>query len=185
MRKEVKFWTNSLDFGLITGVVSVALSAILFMTENEQNPLRWAGIIITVSGMVLGTLNLRNKGMGGFMSYGRALGSCYVITLVASVLGSLFFIVYINYVDTGWVDKQIFIAEENMRAENNMSDAQIEIAMGYAKKFMQPAIMTIMGFLAYAIGGLIISLITAAFLFKNNPNPFGDANNTAPLDQVK
>ena len=183
MRKEVKFWTNSLDFGLITGVVLVAYSAVLFMTEQNAGALAYISYAFLIGGMVIGTLNLRNKGMGGYISYGRALGSCYVISLIAAVLSIAFFCIYISYIDEGILDKMIMQAEENMRAKNNMSDEQIEIAMGYTKKFMQPAWMAVFGFLAYAFFGIILSLITAAFLFKNNPNPFGDANNTAPIDQ--
>jgi hypothetical protein len=131
--------------------------------------------------MAWGTINYRNKGLNGFMSYGKAFGSCYLILLFASILLSVFMYVYIGFIDQHVMDKAMVQAEENMR-QKGMDDGQIAMGMKYAKMFMTPVAIGIITFIVYQLLGTILALLTAIFLRKDNPSPFDGVSGTDTLD---
>jgi hypothetical protein len=59
--------------------------------------------------------------------------------------------------------------EENM-VKKGMSDEQIELALKYSAKFMQPLWMAIMSIVMYTFWGTIISLIVGIFTKKEDPS---------------
>src|ERR1051326_8828210 len=179
--KKNSLGANSLEFGVITAFSLIAFTAILMVAGLNQSPLAYLGYVLLIGGMVLGTLRFRKRAMGGYLTYGKAFGSCYLIMLFASVLLSIFLYVYIKFIDPNLMDNAMMQAEENMR-QKGMSDEQMEMGMKYVRMFMTPGAIAIMTIIFYQIFGSILGLIVAAFLSKANPNPLNiqDGTNTPP-----
>jgi len=60
-------------------------------------------------------------------------------------------------------------AEDKMFESNpELTDEQIDMAMGMTKKFMNPGMMAGMAFLAYTFFGLIFSLLASIFIKKED-----------------
>jgi len=79
---------NSLNYGLITGGVMIVFNLILFISNLYMNQsLGYIGYLFMLGGMVWGTLEYRKKLQNGFMTYGEAFSSCFLIGLFAGILG--------------------------------------------------------------------------------------------------
>jgi hypothetical protein len=168
--KKITFFSNSFSFGILTAVALIIFSVLLMALDLNQSPVAWFAYAIMVAFLAWGTVNYRNKAKGGYISYGKAYGSCMYILLFASIILSIFMFVYLGYIDTAIMEKAMLKAEEDMIAQG-LPDEQIEIGMKYARMFSTPTMISIFVFLGYMIFGAILSLIIAAFIKKDNPNP--------------
>lgn len=180
MEKKTTLGSNALIYGLATGVVLIIFSMILNMLEMRESPLGYVGILILGAGMWYGTIQLREKGLGGFISYGKAWQSGTVISIIVAVIMGIFTYIYLGYIDPGSMEKELIKAEEQMMQNPEMTEEQIQIAMEWTRKFMAPPVIAIMAVIGYIIFGMLVALITAAMVKKDNSNVFGE-----PLDQSK
>ena len=83
------------------------------------------------------------------------------------ILVAFYTYVFFNFIDAEMLEEMILRAEDQMY-DQGMPDDQVEIAMGYTRKFMLPGPMAAMVVLSYTIVGFIISLITSAILKKED-----------------
>ena len=89
-------------YGLLTGLVSVIFSFILFVTHTDQSPVRWLGLIILVGGMVLAH-NAYKQANGSFMNYSEGLGIGAFMSLISGTLSTAFSYVYMKFVDPDYM----------------------------------------------------------------------------------
>jgi len=181
MEKKTSLFANSAMYGLMTGVVLVLFSVVMNLLDLKDSALSWLGFFLMGAGMWYGTVQWRDKGLGGFISFGKAWKSGFAISFFAALIISIFTFVYMGYIDKSIMDAEIVKAEQKM-VDDGMSEEQISIAMGYAKMFMTPGAIAIMAIVMYSILGLLIALITAAITKKDDPNIFNNPTET-PLDQ--
>jgi len=123
--------------------------------------------IILIIGIIFGTKNYRDKYCGGFLSYGRCLGSGAIISIIVGVIMAVFTYLFYQYFDPSELQKIIEAAEQNM-LDKGMTDEQIDQAMAFSRKFMSPAGMSVSLIFGLAFWGTIFSLIIAIFLKKND-----------------
>jgi Protein of unknown function (DUF4199) len=159
----------ALKWGLISGLVSILFALVLYNTDLWKSS--WvtgtSGIAITA---VIITLAMREfKSLNnGFMSYGEGLGLGSILSVVSGVIGSIFNLVYMKFIDTTFIGKQLDFTEEKL-IEQGMSDEQIEIALETTKKFTDSGFSFIFGVFGALFVGFLLSLIIAAILKKNKP----------------
>ncbi|HBY68418.1 MAG TPA: DUF4199 domain-containing protein, partial [Flavobacteriaceae bacterium] len=109
------------------------------------------------------------SGSGGFMTLGDAIKTGLLISLVAGIIGSIFTYLFITVIEPEFIPQMLDITREKMVEQNpNMTEEQMEMAMGMTEKFMSPWIMFAMGLIASLFFGFIISLI-AGLVMKQNP----------------
>lgn len=162
---------TTLTWGLITGFAGVVYSLILYFAGLSLNkPAGYAGMIITIAGIYLGIKAFRDQSLGGYISYGRALGTGVLISLFASIIGTIFMIILYTYIDPELITRSLQESQDKM-AERGMAEDQIEAAMEMSKKLFVPMV-GIMGILMGVFLGFIISLIVSIFVKKE-----GDAFN--------
>jgi len=167
---------NSLTYGLLTAIVVSLYSILLMSMDVQSKSFGYISYLFIIIGMVYGSKNYREKTLGGYMTYGDALKSCTYIAVFIAAVSGIFIYIYTN-IDNSFIEKAIVKAQEEMEAKN-MEDEQIEIAIGYTRKFMQPFWMGVITFISYSFLGFVLGLIVAAFVKKENPNPFQDINPT-------
>ncbi len=126
-------------------------------------------VIIMIGGIVLATRTYRDQEQGGYISYGRALGTGTLTVLFASVITAFFTLALFTVIDPGLMDRMMTMREMAMY-ESGLSDDQIDMAMNMAERFASPAILSLSGFAGSVFIGFIFSLITSIFL-KKEGNP--------------
>jgi uncharacterized ion transporter superfamily protein YfcC len=155
-----------LKFGLILGVVSVAITLVRFVIGNNPMESNWMNnvisLILVVTAVVLAHKSFKETG-DGFMSYGQGLGIAMVTVIVSTIVSGLFLYVYLNYVDTAAWDSIWEKAEEDMQAQGQSEEA-IEMGLGWGKK-----LFWVIFPVAACFWGLLIGLIVSIFTQKKSP----------------
>ena len=162
--------SNGLYFGLITGAGLIVFSLIMFLLDLYLNrAVSSIAYVVLVAGMIWGTLDYRKKHSNGFLTYGKAFGSCFWIGLFGGIVSSIYFFIFIHFIHPGFINELLDQMRASMLEANpNMSDEQIEQAVEMSSKFMSPVMMTLWGFVTYAVISAVLGLILAIFLKKED-----------------
>ena len=170
--KPRSLFNNSLIYGLLTGAVSIVFSILTYILDVPfKSPLMYFSLVILLAGIIYGTFQYRNGYLGGYISFGKAFLSGFIIVLAATVLSSLYSFVFLTFIDPGYLEKiiqQTLEQTEAKMADKGVSADQMEPALAMTRKFMSPIIMMIFGILTSAFFGAILSLIAAPFLKKED-----------------
>ena len=170
--KPRSLFNNSLIYGLLTGAVSIVFSILTYILDVPfKSPVMYFSFVILLTGIIYGTFQYRNSYFGGYISFGKAFLSGFIIVLTATVLSSLYSYIFLTFIDPGYLEKiiqQTLEQTEAKMADKGVSADQMEPALAMTRKFMSPIIMMIFGILTSAFFGAILSLIAAAFLKKED-----------------
>ena len=171
MENKVSIWKNSVNYGLIAGVLMIAFSLILWLLGMMENKvLGYINYLILAFIMFLAATNWRDKFNGGWMSYGEAFKTGFYVTLIAAVLLIIYNYVFFNFIDPEFLAGQLLKAEDAiLEANPNISDADLDNAMELSAKFTSPGMIAIFGLIFTLIFGTILSAIVAIFSKKVNP----------------
>lgn len=168
MQEQVSTTRVALKFGIITAVAVIVYSTLINLTGMTQNrALTSLAFVILIAGIVLAMKEYRVQN-NTFMSYGQGLGIGSLISAIVGLLGSMFSMFYLEFIDNTIIQQSMDKAREDMESRG-MDDSQIDQAMAMTEKFMTPGFMFAMGVLSYVIIGFIISLIIAAIMRKDKP----------------
>ena len=152
-------------FGLITGVVSIALTVIMILlgfNPFNQDWKGWIGTVITIGIVVFAHKEFKDKG-NGYMSYGQGLGIAFVTVFVSIICSAIFSYIYTSFVDTTLLEQVWQKTAEDMEAKGQSPEA-IEMAISWTKKLFWPFFILGGAFIA-----LIIGLLVSIFTKKSNP----------------
>lgn len=169
----------TLTFGLISGAVLVAvmLITISFMDDMiDYGVGEWLGyisMIAALSTIFIGIKNYRDKEMGGSIGFGKAFQVGLFITLVASVIYVAGWVTYMNTSDTDFMESYTNNMVEELQKSGEPQeeiDAKISEMNNFAEMYKNPFVQIAFTFLEIFPIGLLISLI-AAVLLKKNESP--------------
>ena len=159
---------QSLIYGGILGLVVIVVSVIAYMLGFVDNKnIQWINYAVQIAISFLGLKNYRDQHLRGYISYGNSLGTGFLIGMIGGVIGTAYFLVFINYIDTEFVARIIEKSQEQMAAKG-ISDDQIEMAIKYQQKFMSTPWMAVFAIFANALFSFIFSAIISIFVKKNN-----------------
>lgn len=164
---------QAFGYGLILGIVLILFSLVMFLLDiDRESPIMYVSYLLMVIVLFLVLVNFRDKHRGGFASYGTVFGAGFKTVLFASILTSLFTYVFVTVIDPGILNEIVMNAEEEMLNNPDMTDEQIDQALGFTEKFVaNPVAMTIWSFMANLIVGTIFSLIIAIFVKREGTSP--------------
>lgn len=162
-----------IKYGLVMAVISIAYFVILNTAgvDMTQGIGRWGSLVFYAGIIFLAQKNFKDQG-DSFMSYGQGMGISFWISLISSVIGSIFTYFYVKFIDTGYIQQMMDKQREQMEAGGNLSEDQIDNAMSMTAKFMTPEMILIFGIIGGIIMILIVGLIVTIFTQKKNPEPF-------------
>lgn len=168
MEENQSVFKTSLNAGLLFGLIIVAYSLLLFVTDLAitSQGLSWISYIILAVGIYYAHTQFKNKG-DGFMSYGQGLGIGTLTSLFAGILTGIFTVIYTTVIDSGYQQRAMEQARR-MLEERGMPDEQIDSALQMSQTFTNPILMMVMSILFMTFLGFIISLIIAAITKKND-----------------
>jgi len=156
----------AINYGLLTALGMVVYGIILYLVGMDKNPvLPYVSYIILLAGIYLGSVNYRDKHLGGFITYGKAVTVGFFIALVVAVIMAVWTYIFIKFIDSGAMAEAMILAEERM-AEQGMSEAEIEQGLIMAEKFQSPGVVAALVLFGNALAGFILALITSAFVKK-------------------
>ena len=174
---------TAMRWGGILGVVGILTSGITYMVggfaaENQSSPftklIQYGMYALIILVLVLAMQQHRDKELGGYMKYSRGLGLGTLIGVFYGIIAALTtFVIFQFMMPADYAEKALEIAREQMLERNpNMSDDQVEMGIGIARKIMNPPVMA----LAILFGSIglcfFFSLIISAFVKKNDPAEF-------------
>jgi hypothetical protein len=170
--KPRTLFNNSLIYGLLTAVVSIVFSILTYILDVPfKSPVMYFSLVILLAGIFYGTFQYRNVYLGGYISFGKAFLSGFIIVLTAAILSSLYSYIFLTFIDPSYLEKiiqQTLEQTEAKMAEKGVTADQMEPALAMTRKFMSPVMMLVMGILSSAFFGAILSLISAAIIKKED-----------------
>jgi hypothetical protein len=173
MEEKRSIWKETLNYGIILGLISVGLSVLTYMFDlTFKTWLMWPMMLISVLVLFFLLRSYRDHYNNGYISYGKSVGAGVIINLYAAIIAAIFVYVLYAFIDPGLVDKSLAVAEERL-VGRGVPDAAIEKAMEVQAKMMKPWFTAMMSIINGVFMGLILSLIVSLFVMKKG-NPLLD-----------
>ncbi|MEQ9229878.1 MAG: DUF4199 domain-containing protein [Cyclobacteriaceae bacterium] len=166
--KTVSSGKISVNYGLVAALGAIAFTMVVDiagMMGNQAIQYLWYVILIVI--VVLAHREFKNKG-DGYMNYGQGLGIAVLISLISSVISSIFFYFYITAINKNFIANMLRIQKEKL-VEGGMYGAELDKTMEATESFMSPVIMTLFGLIGGFVISVIVCLIVTAITQKKRP----------------
>ena len=166
--------------GVIAGIISVSWGVVCeallsdSLSLNTRMIFGYATMILAFSLIFVGIKNYRDTHNNGQITFGKALGIGLLITLIASTVYVVIWMIDFSYFIPDFGEKYQAQAIAEMKA-SGVSAAEIqkqsaEMATMMAKYKASPTFRAMFTYLEIAPVGIVISLI-AALILKKKPEP--------------
>ncbi len=166
-KKNTSVFYNALIWGLIIGFAGIIYAVILYMLDQNLNQnLSYAGILISLILLILGTRSFRDAVRDGVLPFGPAFSFGLVAMIISSVIGIIYAYLLWTVIDPDILDRMREIQMEKIM-DRGVPEEAIDQVMKTTAKFMKPGIMAIMGFISSVFFGAILAIIVAA-IFKRD-----------------
>jgi Protein of unknown function (DUF4199) len=179
METNVNVWKANLINGLILGLIGIVYTLVIYfldLTFNRVQGFIW--LLLQIGTLFLLVKSYRDSYRYGMITFGQALGAGMVICLYYAIIAAIFTYLLYTVIDSNLMDKQLAFTE-NLLQKRGIPEEAIEMSMKFQKKILKPEIMAPISIFGSMFGGLIMSLIVAAFVRKEG-NPLVDAPVTEP-----
>ncbi len=163
----------AMTYGAMCGLASSIIYLIFYFggaAVDNKWP-QWIGYAVMITTIVMGVKSYRDQDSGGFINYGRSLGTGVLIGMFGGIITGLFTVLMFTVIDPGMAEKIINKAQEDMIAKGTMSEDQISMAMSMTRKFMNPGMLFAFSIVGSVFIAFIFSLITSIFTRKEQ-TPF-------------
>lgn len=182
MNPTQTLWRNSMNYGLIAGLILIVYALILYFLDMMfYKPFlvgQLPGIIVLLVFMMIGTKALRDQFMHGSITYGKAFLSAFLIGLIAMVLALIFSDILTYVIDPGLKEKALQFQAEKMLSSGKLTQEQIDTMLERQKEMSGKVWVIAIGqffiLLTDTVIAAVIALITAA-IQKKEGDPFADA----------
>jgi len=169
MEEKVKapFFKPALIYGAILGGTGVLFGLILyFLDMSLERWVQWATLAITLAVMIYCLVAYRNEYLGGFGSYGQILKMAIAISIVSAVIGAIYQYLLFGVLDPDLMDKVRIVVEERIMNNPRIPESFYDQAMERAEKSLTIKRMVMNALIVGAIFNIILGLIIAAFVKK-------------------
>ena len=160
--------------GLMLGGVLILISVITYiigLDPIENSWIGWMSYAVMAVAFFYFQKEYRDNQNDGFLSLGEAVKLGVTIAVIAGTLAALYNVIFILYIEPGFVDKMLLKVEEQMlEASPDMAQSQVDMALGMTRKMMSPYISVPLAIVTNALSGLILSLATGLINKKDNPS---------------
>ncbi len=168
------FVTSSAKAGLIIGGISVLFSMLTYLTGVNVFNFAFLGInfLVSLALMILPVIwfgrQYRDKFKGGYMSYGQALMFGIMSILTASVIVAVYHIIFNSLVSSDYMLEMADNFMTKMSEMPGMTDEILDKTYNDILKQINASAYkkAIQAFTSFALMGGVMSLISAAFIKK-------------------
>ena len=173
MEEKRSVWKETLNYGIILGLISVGLSVLTYMFDlTFKTWITWPSLLISILVLYFLLRSYRDHYNNGYITYGKSVGAGVVINIYAAIITAIYVFVLYSFIDPGLVDKSLAVAEQRM-IDRGIPDSAIDQAMQVQAKIMKPWFTSLMSTISSVFYGLIVSLIVSLFIMKKG-NPLLD-----------
>ena len=159
-------------FGLLVGATGILLSLISYILGLDKSDtgqyIGWINVPIMIIALVFAIKEKRLSNEGGFISFGHAFKTGFLVVLIATAITAVYNYLYFSVINPGIKD-YILQKQADKFEEQGMSGAQMEQALAMTEKFTTPVMASVWVFFGGLFLGTIVVLIFAAIMKKNNP----------------
>ena len=157
---------SALYYALFLSIAMIVTHLILYLADLQTETV---GIVISVAvvlvGIVLVILDFRNKKCGGYISYGKAVKIGFLSMLFAGFFVAGYTFIYHTYINPGEL-QEVKLERSQEIYNQGMESGQEAQAIKMIEYFVNPLTATISAIISNALFGIIISLIVAIFVKK-------------------
>lgn len=138
-----------------------------FLNIDSKSPINYLSYIPFLVCLFLAVRFHKETELGGFISFKRAFGTGFRFSSFLSLLMGVFMYVYLKWLNPDVLAQGLIEAENNM-LEGGSSTEQVDMAMEISRNW-GPLIAGITTAFMYTISGVVVSLIVAAILKREEP----------------
>lgn len=171
MKKSVLIYGSVLGI-ILAGSIFYLTSMVCNNPYHESNDLLgYAAQIIVFSLIFFGVRNYRNKFSGGIISFGKALKTGLLITLVGTSMYVVVWLFYYYLFVPDFLD--YYFAHELYMLERNGADAErlarkIEQQRDFREMYQNPPFVILITYLEILPPGILVSLVSALILKRKS-----------------
>lgn len=138
--------------------------------------------ILLIAGIIIFTKKFRTDYNKTYFSYGEAFKVGFFVALFSAIIGSFYLYIYYSFISPESIE-QYLILQQNAFLSTGMPEGQVSQMTEMMKGMLSPGIMAFSSLFGNTLLGLIISLITAAFLKKGTQDPDAFNKSMSELDK--
>ncbi|WP_284651300.1 DUF4199 domain-containing protein [Flavobacterium terrisoli] len=171
---------SALQFGVLFGLIMTLEFVVSYVLNIDPATNQTFGIflnllnflILPILFIALACTNYKNKINSGFVTFGECIKIGVVVCVIAALLYGIFTAIF-NVIFPEFAEEILRKTRDVMMKQNpDMPQEQMEMALSWTKKFMNPAIAIPFTVVMYAFIGLLYSLIVGAIVKKERPQSF-------------
>ncbi len=167
--KKPSAGTSAIYYGLLLAVALIIVHLILYIADFHQSTGGFVvSMLVLAAGIVIASLEYRNKKLGGYISYGKAVKIGFLTVLFASFIVAAYTFVYHNTINPGEMQQAKIKATQKIY-DMNMDDAQETEALKWADYMNTPVVYAVGAIFMYALIGIVMALITSIFIKNEEP----------------
>ena len=157
---------SALYYALLIAVVAIVVHLVMYLLDqNGETAGMIIGTLIFIGMIVYVQLDYRNKKLGGFISYGKAVTIGFLSVLFASVIVAVYMFIYHTSINPGEAQQNLIEAKQQVY-DYGLSPEQEASQLKMQEYIHTPLVYAIGSILSYAVFGIIFSLITSIFVKK-------------------
>ncbi len=162
----------ALPYGFLLALATIVISVIVYVMGMTYEQPWWQSALnfVLMAAVISYGLKAFKASNDGFLSLGEALKTGLAISLIAGLIGSIFTYVFIEFIEPDFAVNMLEATREKMIDQNpEMTEEQMEMALGMTEKMMSPGVMVAIGIIASLFFGFIISLVAGLIMKQDKP----------------
>ena len=167
---------TGIRWGLIAGIAGVVLFLLFSMTGiiDKSGKANWIGNLINL-GLWIGICMMaikkhRDEELGGYITLGRCVSLGMWIGFVGGIIGGLFTVIYMKFINPTMMRDAMDLAKEQM-IEKGQSEEMADKAIGMMSFMTNPAMIFVFAIVGSFVVFLLCSLVVGLFMRKERPFP--------------
>lgn len=159
----------ALKWGIITSVLMMIYTVIMFVTILWQNPIfALVPFFFLLMGIILALRDFKSLN-NSFLSFGEGLGVGTLVSAIIGLITSNFSYFYARFIDTTINQQTIDFERKKLETQGTLSQEKINAIMETYAPFFTPGARAIINLFLLILIGFIFSLIVSAVLKKDKP----------------
>ena len=165
-------------YALIGSLLSLVITLVGHLTGIDTNPdwmIRTSLLVLTLILFILvfrsAVLSYRDQENDGSISFGKGFKITFWITVIVSLISSIFLFILLKYMDSAIIDFSLEQAILSME-ENGMDEDQIEKNLNLTSKVYTPSGFAFFGLIVNLFFGCIIALFLSLIYKREAPAKF-------------
>jgi len=174
MEQKRSMWKETLNYGIIMGLVTVVFSVLTYMFDlTFKTWIIWPTVLLGIIVLFFLLRSYRDHYNNGYIAYGKSVGAGVIINIYSALIAAVYIYLLYSVIDPDLVDKSLAISEERMQAmmaKRGLPEGSLDAMMDRQAKRLTPWFITLTATISSICYGVILSLIVSLFIMeKGNP----------------